>query len=245
MPEVTPEVMQALGLDREVVERIQKERDQKLEAIKTSRANGASLYEFARNKPVTEIKLAGGTLEVPPTPLDELSEVIAQRTKSLEQQTGSAEPISQIKAFAEGLGDKALQDRNFKVAVPLLNYASPSGIVNNSEVVAKIKNLVGENPEELVTVAELIEETRRASVPEPAPATTPEPIPVTPTTPPPFEPIPTPNPSPTPPQSTEATPAATPAPAEIHKLYDVNEQGLRPVPAPKPQPQTPTEPKAA
>ena len=207
---ISPVILQKLGLDPKTVEKVQKEKAQREETTLIAKKNGADTYLTFWQNPQTSIAaitLASGSLEISPVHSpNELLTTVEERLAEIDQSKKPPDLTAQIKAFMEGYGMTALEKKDFQTAITCLDYSSDNGILENDELIAKIKSATA-SEEELVKVAEIIEELKKS---EPAKITTLPPAP----------PI---DPTYAPP------PAQTQVPLQP---YQTDGQNLRPVPPP-------------
>lgn len=175
---ISPVTMQKLGLNPQTIQKIQQERAQREQAVAICRKNGSDIYFAMYQDPhinLTKITLANGLLDISPIHHHhQLLPTIKERLKDLETTSKSQQDlIPQLRAFVEGFGIAALEKKDYLTAIPCLDYASKTGILDNDEAIARIKEVTLNDSEELIKVAEIIESlkgtTAQATPPELSP----------------------------------------------------------------------------
>lgn len=168
--QINPEILEALRLTQDDVEKFSKEkviREQKIQELFTQGKeyyDGAAFNQgFKRFEPVfglipgQETKIIPSSAELLAEFPDDLFAQLKKITNSLDEST-QQESIERFQAFMEGLGSKALDKRDIRVAIPALDLASNGGILNNGKALDKINNMFENDSTKRIDVARIIQE---------------------------------------------------------------------------------------
>lgn len=177
--EISSDILSSLGLTPADVKEFDKEEIERKKLIKEQRGRGAIMYgDLRRGMPFDRVSITMqglGDMYIKATRFEEIPDAIMnewenQKKEAPRLQEKESKASLQIKACLEGFGGNALEGGDWKTAVNAFDIATGGRVMDNPELMSKLKGIASGDKPTGVEIAKTIQtriDKRTAQNPQP------------------------------------------------------------------------------